>query len=189
MKELRSEDKIISNVKRIHMIGIGGSGMCPLAHILHDKGYTVTGSDNNESDPLNRVKALGIKVTMGHFAENVHDSELVVYSAAISKDNPELVAAEKLGIPFYDNELISMAAKESGYAESLFENAENFLENRHLVTFLMLNLGVQIIILYYLIKIINLKHKIQTFLVKLVLVLQQMRIKFILQFIIIILNC
>ena len=99
MKELRIEDKILSKVKKIHMIGIGGSGMCPLAHILHDKGYIVTGSDNNESDPLNRVKALGIKVTMGHFAENVRDSELVVYSAAISKDNPELVEADRLNIP------------------------------------------------------------------------------------------
>jgi phenylalanyl-tRNA synthetase alpha subunit len=99
MKEKRFEDKYLTDARRIHMIGIGGSGMCPLAHILHDKGYTVTGSDNNESDPLNRVKALGIKVTMGHFAENVHDSELVVYSAAISKDNPELVEADKLSIP------------------------------------------------------------------------------------------
>ncbi len=99
MKELRTEDKILSQVKKIHMIGIGGSGMCPLAHILHDKGYTVTGSDNNESDPLKRVKDLGIKVTMGHLAENVRDCELVVYSAAISKDNPELVEADRLNIP------------------------------------------------------------------------------------------
>ena len=99
MKELRTEDKILSQIKKIHMIGIGGSGMCPLAHILHDKGYTVTGSDNNESDPLKRVRDLGIKVTMGHFAENVRDCELVVYSAAISKDNPELVEADKLNIP------------------------------------------------------------------------------------------
>lgn len=99
MKALRDEDKILSKVKNIHMIGIGGSGMCPLAQILHDKGYTLTGSDNNESDPLNRVKALGIKVTMGHFAENVKNAELVVYSAAISKENPELKEAERLGIP------------------------------------------------------------------------------------------
>lgn len=99
MKELRTEDKILSTVKNIHMIGIGGSGMCPLAQILHDKGYSLTGSDNNESDPLSRVKALGIPVVMGHFAENVRNAELVVYSAAISKDNPELVEAERLSIP------------------------------------------------------------------------------------------
>ena len=99
MKQLRKEDKIIESVKRIHMIGIGGSGMCPLAEILHSKGYILTGSDNNPSDPLKRVQALGIKVFMGHNAENVEGSELVVYSAAISKDNPELVRAAELGIP------------------------------------------------------------------------------------------
>ena len=99
MKELRAEDKIIEGVKRIHMIGIGGSGMCPIAEILHSKGYALTGSDNNESDPLKRIKALGIKVFMGHHPENVEGAELVVYSAAISKDNPELVAAAQKGIP------------------------------------------------------------------------------------------
>ncbi len=99
MKQLLKEDLIIDKVKRIHMIGIGGSGMCPLAEILHSKGYILTGSDNNESDPLKRVKNLGIKVFMGHSAENVVGSELVVYSAAISKDNPELVKAAELRIP------------------------------------------------------------------------------------------
>ena len=99
MKTLRAEDKIVLNVKNIHMIGIGGSGMCPLAEILHSKGYNLTGSDNNESAPLKRVKALGVKVFMGHNAENINGAELVVYSAAISKDNPELKEAERLGIP------------------------------------------------------------------------------------------
>ena len=99
MKQLRSEDRIIENVKRIHMIGIGGSGMCPLAEILHSKGYILTGSDNNQSDPLKRVQALGIKVFMGHNPKNVEGAELVVYSAAISKDNPELVRAAELNIP------------------------------------------------------------------------------------------
>ena len=63
MKLLREEDKIIEKVNRIHMIGIGGSGMCPLAEILHSKGYNLTGSDVNESDPLKRVRALGAKVS------------------------------------------------------------------------------------------------------------------------------
>ena len=99
MKELRLEDKIISQVKRIHMIGIGGSGMCPIAEILHSKGYILTGSDNNESDPLKRIKNLGIKVYMGHSEKNIEGAQLVIYSAAISKDNPEIVAANKKGIP------------------------------------------------------------------------------------------
>lgn len=99
MKEPRMEDKIIDNIKRVHMIGIGGSGMCPLAEILHSKGYILTGSDNNESDPLARIRKLGIKVFMGHAPENIEGAELIVYSAAIAKDNPELVQAEKKGIP------------------------------------------------------------------------------------------
>ncbi len=99
MKQLRSEDKIIANVKRVHMIGIGGSGMCPLAEILHSKGYILTGSDNNESDPLKRIKGMGIKVFMGHSKENIEGAELVVYSAAIARDNPEIVAANEKGIP------------------------------------------------------------------------------------------
>ena len=99
MKEFRLEDKIVTEVKRVHMIGIGGSGMCPLAEILHSKGYILTGSDNNESDPLKRIKNLGIKVFMGHSADNIDGAELIVYSAAISKDNLELVAARERGIP------------------------------------------------------------------------------------------
>ncbi len=99
MKQLREEDKIIERVKRIHMIGIGGSGMCPLAEILHGKGYILSGSDNNESDPLKRIRALGVKVYMGHAGENLGDCELVVYSAAISADNPEIVEAKRRGIP------------------------------------------------------------------------------------------
>ncbi len=99
MKQLRETDLLLTGIKRVHMIGIGGSGMCPLAEILHSKGYVLTGSDNNEGDTLNRIKALGIKVFMGHNAENVKDAELVVYSAAISEDNPERVAAKEQGIP------------------------------------------------------------------------------------------
>lgn len=99
MKEFREEDRIIDGVKKVHMIGIGGSGMNPLAAILHSKGYILSGSDNNESDNLRRIRELGIKVFMGHAAENLGDCELVVYSAAISKDNPELVAANERGIP------------------------------------------------------------------------------------------
>ncbi len=99
MKELRSTDLLLTDIKRVHMIGIGGSGMCPLAEILHSKGYVITGSDNNEGDTLNRIKKLGIKVFMGHNASNIDGAELVVYSAAISEDNPERVAAKERGIP------------------------------------------------------------------------------------------
>lgn len=99
MKQAREYDKLIDSVKKIHMIGIGGAGMCPLAEILLKKGYELTGSDNNRTDTLSRVESLGIPVTLGHKPENVHGAELVVYSAAIMKDNPELAEAARLGIP------------------------------------------------------------------------------------------
>lgn len=83
----------------IHMIGIGGSGMYPLAQVLHAKGYRLTGSDNNETDTLAAVRALGIPVALGQCAENLGDAALVVYSAAIPANNPERVAAQERGIP------------------------------------------------------------------------------------------
>lgn len=95
-------DEAIKNAKRIHFIGIGGSGMCPLAEILHSQGHYLTGSDNNESDTLNRIRALGIPVTMGQRAENVEGADMVVYTAALLPDNPELVAAKENGIPTFE---------------------------------------------------------------------------------------
>ncbi len=90
---------ILSRVKKVHFVGIGGSGMCPIAEILIHRGFEVSGSDNAESDTLQRIKSYGIPVYMGQRAENVQGKELVVYSAAIKADNPELVAAKELNIP------------------------------------------------------------------------------------------
>lgn len=95
-------DALLKQVHRIHFIGIGGSGMCPLAEILHSEGYALSGSDNNESDTLARIRALGIPVTMGQKAENIGDAEMVVYTAALLKDNPELVAAKESGVPTFE---------------------------------------------------------------------------------------
>ncbi len=90
---------ILDNVKRIHFVGIGGSGMCPLAEILHNEGYEITGSDTSESDTLTRIRSYGIPVTMGHYPENVNGADLVVYTAAVKLDNPELVSAKAQDIP------------------------------------------------------------------------------------------
>ncbi len=92
-------DHLLDNVKRIHFVGIGGSGMCPLAEILHNEGFEITGSDVSESDTLERIRSYGIPVTMGHFAENVLGADLVVYTAAVKLDNPELVSAKEKNIP------------------------------------------------------------------------------------------
>lgn len=99
MKNCTEIDAIIKSAKSVHMIGIGGSGMCPLAEILHKKGYAISGSDNNESDQLKRLRTLGIDIKMGNLAQNIGECDIVVYSAAISQDNPELVEARKRGLP------------------------------------------------------------------------------------------
>ncbi len=95
-------DKLLKQVKRIHFIGIGGSGMCPLAEILHEKGYLLSGSDNNETDTLARIRSMGIPVTLGQRAENISGAEMIIYTAALLPDNPELVAAKESGIPTFE---------------------------------------------------------------------------------------
>lgn len=95
-------DLLLKTVKRIHFIGIGGSGMCPLAEILHKEGYLLSGSDNNETDTLARIRSMGIPVTMGQKAENIEGAEMIVYTAALLPDNPELVAAKASGIPTFE---------------------------------------------------------------------------------------
>lgn len=90
---------ILDQVQRIHFIGIGGSGMCPIAEILHHEGFELTGSDMNESDTLDRIRGYGIPVCLGHDAKNLGNAQLVVYTAAIKGDNPELLAAKERGIP------------------------------------------------------------------------------------------
>ena len=95
-------DDILKKIKHIHFIGIGGSGMCPLAEILHNKGYIITGSDNNPGDNIDKLRSLGIKVTMGQKAENIEGAEMIVYTAALLNDNPELCAAKASGIPTFE---------------------------------------------------------------------------------------
>ena len=90
----------------LHFIGIGGSGMYPMAQILHEKGFYITGSDNNETDTLQKVREMGIHVTLGQRAENIEGADLIVYSAAIMADNPELVAARASGIPTVERSVI-----------------------------------------------------------------------------------
>ncbi len=88
-------NELLKKMKHIHFIGIGGSGMYPLVQILHAQGYYITGSDNNETETLDAVRKLGITVYMGQAAENIGDADLVVYTAAIMADNPELIAAKE----------------------------------------------------------------------------------------------
>ncbi len=99
MKKQHSEDKYLLNAKHIHLIGIGGSGMCPIAELLQSRGYVVTGSDKSENDNVKQLKGLGITVYGEHKAENINGADIVAYSAAVPHNNPELVAAADMNIP------------------------------------------------------------------------------------------
>lgn len=94
------EQDLLQSVHHIYFAGIGGSGMSPLADILHAQGYRISGSDVNESDNLARMRSLGIPVIMGQVTENITDDiDLFVYTSAVGERNPELLEAKRRGIP------------------------------------------------------------------------------------------
>ena len=83
----------------IHFIGIGGIGMSGIAEVMHNLGYTVQGSDIAASANVKRLEGLGIRVAIGHTAENVAQADVVVISSAVKADNPEVVAARSRLVP------------------------------------------------------------------------------------------
>ncbi len=85
--------------QHIHFIGIGGVSMSALAEIMRLRGHCVTGSDNSESPAVHHLRDNGVTVYLGHKESQVEGADLVVYTAAISPDNPELLEAKRLGIP------------------------------------------------------------------------------------------
>ncbi|WP_193161437.1 UDP-N-acetylmuramate--L-alanine ligase [Microbulbifer hainanensis] len=86
-------------IRRIHFIGIGGAGMSGIAEVLQNQGYEVSGSDLRESSVTQRLRKLGVKVQIGHSADNIRGVDVVVNSSAIHGDNPELEAAHENRIP------------------------------------------------------------------------------------------
>ena len=89
----------LKKYKKIHMIGIGGVSMSGIAAILNNWGFHVTGSDWSHSETTDKLNAMGILVKIGHDLESVRNSDVVVYSAAIKQDDPEMLEAKKLNIP------------------------------------------------------------------------------------------
>ena len=87
---------------RVHLAGIGGVSMCPLAEVLNGMGLAVQGSDMNDSATVEHLRSLGIQVAVGHSAENLKDCDLVIRTAAIKDENPEIAGAIARGIPVYE---------------------------------------------------------------------------------------
>src|SRR4029079_9351600 len=86
-------------VRHVHFVGVGGIGMSGLAEILHTLEFDVSGSDLRGNDITRRLAELGVRIDVGHRAENVRGSDVVVFSSAISQDNPEILEARASGIP------------------------------------------------------------------------------------------
>ncbi len=83
----------------IHLVGVGGIGMSGIAEILHNLGYRVQGSDIAENANVQRLRALGVKVMIGHAPEHVEEAQVVVISSAVKPDNPEVIAARERFAP------------------------------------------------------------------------------------------
>ena len=111
-------EEILKRKKHFHFIGIGGSGMFPLVQILHQKGCYITGSDNNETDTIEYERnVLGIPVHIGHDPDNLGGADCVIYTTAISRENPELKAA------FSSNALVLERSEMLGLISQGYHNA------------------------------------------------------------------
>ena len=98
-----SFDEYLHAGKKGYLIGIGGVSMAPLAEVLHDQGLPISGSDIQESEKIQELRARGIRVNIGHRAENITDDiEFVVRTAAARDNNPEVQAAREKGIPVFE---------------------------------------------------------------------------------------
>ncbi|MGH8119609.1 MAG: UDP-N-acetylmuramate--L-alanine ligase [Gammaproteobacteria bacterium] len=90
---------VLGRVRHVHFVGIGGAGMSGIAEVLHNLGYSISGSDKNDSKVTRRLQALGIEVVQGHVPNHINGSDVVVYSSAVPRDNPELQEARARRIP------------------------------------------------------------------------------------------
>ncbi|MCC7430227.1 UDP-N-acetylmuramate--L-alanine ligase, partial [bacterium] len=90
---------MFGKIRKIHFVGIGGIGMSGIAELLLIRGYKISGSDAKLSPITERLASLGAKIYEGHNSENVKDAEVVVYSSAVSEENPELVLAREKFVP------------------------------------------------------------------------------------------
>ena len=87
---------------RAHLVGIGGVSMSPLAEALHGAGLVITGSDIRESEVLDQLRTLGIRIAVGHSADNIAGADLIIRTAAAREDNVEIAAARQAGIPVFE---------------------------------------------------------------------------------------
>ena len=116
--------------KQVHLIGIGGVSMSPLAEVLLGMGIVIRGSDMRESEKVESLRKKGIEVEIGHSADNIdEDTDFIVRTAAVHDENPEIVAARKMGIPVY----LGHAPENIGQADLVVHTAAIMKDNVELL--------------------------------------------------------
>lgn len=90
---------MFGKTNHIHFVGIGGIGMSGMAELLHKLGFNISGSDQNSSERTESLQTMGLHISKGHSGENVNGADVVVYSSAVQRDNPEILAAENKQVP------------------------------------------------------------------------------------------
>lgn len=98
-KNTSTNANVMRRVQHVHCVGIGGTGMSGVAEVLHNLGYKVSGSDKVASRITRHLSSLNIKIEFEHRAEQINGADVIVFSTAVAKDNPELQAARSKGIP------------------------------------------------------------------------------------------
>jgi UDP-N-acetylmuramate--alanine ligase len=88
--------------RHAHLIGIGGVSMSALAEVLAARGLIITGSDMQSSETIDRLRALGLRIGIGHTPEAVHGADCVIRTAAAREDNPEVMETRRLGLPLFE---------------------------------------------------------------------------------------
>ena len=99
LRRIGTRSDLMQVYRRVHFVGIGGTGMCGIAEVLHNLGFEVSGSDLGDNATTRRLAAMGIRVERGHASEFLGDADAMVVSGAIKSDNPELLAAKSRRIP------------------------------------------------------------------------------------------
>ena len=104
MADLQSNIPVVAvpemrRIRKIHFVGIGGSGMCGIAEVLLNQGYNISGSDIRQSPVTRRLEELGVEIFIGHQTSNVASADVIVTSTAVAKDNPEVTEAQANRIP------------------------------------------------------------------------------------------
>ncbi|MGD9582821.1 MAG: UDP-N-acetylmuramate--L-alanine ligase [Lysobacterales bacterium] len=99
LRRIADSPDVMQVYRRVHFVGIGGTGMCGIAEVLHTLGFEVSGSDIGAGPATRRLRTLGIRVEHGHAADHLGEADVLVVSSAIQPDNPELLAARARRIP------------------------------------------------------------------------------------------